>query len=112
MPRAWRTSETIVEGVRIVYDQMLDILKSHGVEFIQALDQPFDPSRHEAMLRQSDAEKEDNRVLQEFQKGFMLNDRVLRPSKVVVNKIASAPWKRQAVSPLDHVAEDLQMRPR
>ena len=83
--------ETIVKGVRIVYDQMLDILKSHGVEFIQALDQPFDPNRHEAMLRQSDPEKDDNLVLQEFQKGFMLNDRVLRPSKVVVNKIASAP---------------------
>ena len=83
--------ETIVKGVRIVYDQMLDILKSHGVEFIQALDQPFDPSRHEAMLRQSDPDKDDNLVLQEFQKGFMLNDRVLRPSKVVVNKIASAP---------------------
>jgi molecular chaperone GrpE len=82
--------ETIVKGVRIVYDQMLDILKSHGVEFIEALGQPFDPSRHEAMLRQSDPDKDDNIVLQEFQKGFMLNDRVLRPSKVVVNKIVSA----------------------
>jgi molecular chaperone GrpE len=77
----------IVKGVRIVYDQLMDILKSHGVAVIDALDQPFDPSRHEAMLRQSDPEQEDNRVLQEFQKGFMLNDRVLRPSKVVVNKI-------------------------
>lgn len=91
----------------MVYDQVSDILKSHGVVCIQALDQPFDPSRHEAMLRQSDPEKEDNRVLQEFQKGFMLKDRVLRPSKVVVNKIASAPVEEDDVeSPADPVAEE------
>ncbi len=99
--------QAIVKGVRMVYDQVFDILKSHGVECIQALDEPFDPSRHEAMLRQSDPEKEDNQVLQEFQKGFMLNERVLRPSKVVVNKIASAAVEEDAVdSPPDPVAEE------
>ncbi len=99
--------QAIVKGVRMVYDQVFDILKSHGVECIQALDEPFDPSRHEAMLRQSDPEKEDNQVLQEFQKGFMLHERVLRPSKVVVNKIAAAAVEEDAVdSPPDPVAEE------
>lgn len=99
--------QAILKGVRMVYDQVFDILKSHGVECIQALDEPFDPSRHEAMLRQSDPEKEDNQVLQEFQKGFMLNDRVLRPSKVVVNKIAPAPVEEEADdSPPDHAVEE------
>lgn len=79
--------DAVVEGVRMVYDQMLDILKTHGVETIDAVEEVFDPSRHEAMLRQSDPEKEDGVILQEFQKGYVLKDRVLRPSKVIVNKI-------------------------
>ncbi len=99
--------QAIVKGVRMVYDQVFDILKWHGGECIQALDEPVDPSRHEAMVRQSDPEKEDNQVLQEFQKGFMLNERVLRPSKVVVNKIASAAVEEDAVdSPPNPVAEE------
>lgn len=77
----------VLDGVRIVYDQMTDALKNHGVERIQAIDQPFDPARHEAMLRREDLSKEDNVVLDEFQKGYALNGRVIRPSKVVVNRI-------------------------
>jgi molecular chaperone GrpE len=80
--------EVVLQGVRIVYDQMLDILRSHGVEAIHAVDEPFDPSYHEAMMRREDPEHEDNTVLEEFQKGYTLNGRVIRPSKVIVNKLA------------------------
>ena len=76
-----------LKGVEIVYDQMLDILKSHNVEQIKALGEKFNPNLHQAMLRQTDENVEDEIVLEEFQKGYQLNGRVIRPSKVVVNKL-------------------------
>jgi len=76
-----------LKGVQIVYDQMLDILKSHNVEQIKALGEKFDPNMHQAMMRKTDDEAEDNIVLEEFQKGYELNGRVIRPCMVVVNKL-------------------------
>jgi molecular chaperone GrpE len=66
---------------------MLDILKSHGVEQIKAPGENFDPALHEAMMQKTEPEEEDNIVLEEFQKGYKLNGRVIRPSKVIVNKL-------------------------
>ena len=66
---------------------MLDILKSHNVEQIEALGERFDPAMHQAMTQQSNPDKEQNIVLEEFQKGYKLNGRVIRPSKVIVNKL-------------------------
>jgi molecular chaperone GrpE len=77
----------ILKGIQMIYDQMLDILKSFGVEQIKALGEKFDPSLHEAMLQKAEPEKEDNLVLEEFQKGYRLNGRVIRPSRVIVNKL-------------------------
>ena len=79
--------EAFVKGIRIIYDQMLDILKSHGVEQINALGEKFDPAMHEAMMQRADLQEPDNVVLEEFQRGYKLNSRVIRPSKVVVNKL-------------------------
>jgi molecular chaperone GrpE len=81
--------DAFVKGIQIIYDQMLDIFKSHGVEQINAPGEKFDPSMHEAMMQKTEPEKEDNVVLEEFQKGYMLNGRVIRPSKVIVNKLIS-----------------------
>lgn len=78
--------EVLVKGIRIVYDQMLDILKSHDVEQIKAVGEKFDPVLHEAMLQRAEPEAEDDIVLEEFQRGYVLNGRVIRPSKVIVNK--------------------------
>ena len=83
------SSEVFVKGIKIIYDQMLDILKSHGVEQIKAPGEHFDPAMHEAMMQKTEPEKEDNVVLEEFQKGYILNGRVIRPSKVIVNKLTS-----------------------
>ena len=77
----------VLEGVRIIYDQMTAALKTHGVEPIHAQDEMFDPAQHEAMMRREEPEKEDGIVLEEFQKGYRLNDRVIRPCKVVVNRL-------------------------
>jgi molecular chaperone GrpE len=82
-------ADAFVKGVRIIYDQMLDILKSHGVEQIKALGEKFDPAQHEAMMQRAEAEMADGVVLEEFQKGFKLNGRIIRPSKVIVNKLAA-----------------------
>ena len=79
--------DVLVKGIRIIYDQLLDILKSHNVEQIEALGEIFDPAMHQAMTQQSDPDKEENTVLEEFQKGYRLNDRVIRPSRVIVNKL-------------------------
>lgn len=81
--------DVFVKGIKIIYDQMLDIFKSHGVEQIQAPGEKFDPAMHEAMMQKNEPEKEDNLVLEEFQKGYKLNGRVIRPSKVIVNKLTS-----------------------
>ncbi len=81
------SADILLKGVRIIYDQMLDILKSHGVEQIDALEEQFDPAIHEAMMQKAEPDKENNIVLEEFQKGYKLNGRVIRPSKVIVNKL-------------------------
>jgi len=80
--------DAVMKGIKIVHDQMLDTFKSHGVEKILAESQIFDPSQHEAMLQRTEEDKENNLILEEFQKGYTLNGRVIRPSKVIVNKSA------------------------
>ena len=77
--------EVLVKGIRIIYDQMLDILKSHQVEQINSVGEIFNPALHEAMTQAADPDKDEGIVLEEFQKGYKLNERVIRPSKVVVN---------------------------
>jgi molecular chaperone GrpE len=79
--------DVFIKGIRIIYDQFLDILKSHNVEQIKALGEVFDPALHQAMRQNTDPDKQQDVVLEEFQKGYKLNDRVIRPSRVVVNKL-------------------------
>ncbi len=79
--------DNIIKGIQMVFDHMLDALKAHGVQRIDALDMPFDPNLHEAMMRRSEPDKEDNTVLEVYQAGYMIGEQVLRPSKVIVNKI-------------------------
>lgn len=83
-------AQAIIKGVKIIYDQMLDILKSHGAEQINALGEKFDPAMHQAMLHQARPEQGENVVLEEFQRGYKLNGRVIRPSRVVINKLPSS----------------------
>src|SRR3989339_425650 len=94
------STEAVVDGVKIVYDQMLDILKSFGVERIEGVGENFDPNLHQAMMQKEDKEKDENIVLEEFQKGYKINDRVIRPSRVAVNKFQTAadepPTERQS----------------
>jgi molecular chaperone GrpE len=88
-------TEMVLAGVQIVYEQMLEVLKVHEVEPIKATDTKFDPSRHEALMQRCDPEKEDGLILEECQRGYMLAGKVLRPSKVIVNK-APTPKAQEA----------------
>jgi molecular chaperone GrpE len=103
--------DVIAKGIQIIYDQVLNLLKSHGVEQINALGQEFDPALHEAMLQKAESNERDNSVLEEYQKGYRLNGRVIRPSKVIVNKLPSEQPDAQQVESMQESAEqqpDLQ----
>ena len=75
------------EGYKILYSHLTEVLKKFGVEEIQALDCEFDPNLHEAVMIGQDEEKEDDIILEVFNKGYILKGRVIRPSKVRVNKL-------------------------
>jgi len=79
--------EVVIKGVQIIYDQMLDILKSHDVEQIRAIGEKFDPALHQAMMQRAEDGRQEDDILEEFQKGYKLNGRVIRPTKVIVNKL-------------------------
>jgi molecular chaperone GrpE len=74
----------LAQGVSMVQGQLLDALKRHGVAIIEAVGQPFDPTRHEAVMQQPALGKNAGTVLQVVEQGFMIHDRVLRPAKVIV----------------------------
>ena len=80
--------DTLIKAIEMIYEQLLDILKAHNVAQIHAKGEIFNPELHQAMLQQQDPDQEDNVVLEDFQKGYKLNGRVIRPSNVIVNKLA------------------------
>lgn len=77
-----------VEGVRMIHKQFLDVLQKSGVSVIEAVGQPFNPEYHEAIMSEATSEYPDETVIAEFQKGYQMNGRVLRPSMVKVSKEA------------------------
>ncbi len=76
--------QAVVEGVQLVYDNLLKAMRAQGLERIAALHEPFDPNFHEAMMQQPSQDFPSGTVLEEVAKGYRLHDRVLRPTKVVV----------------------------
>ena len=74
------------QGLEMVYRNMLEALKKEGVEPIEAVGKEFDPNVHQAVMQVNDENYGSNIVVEEFQKGYMLKDRVLRPSMVKVNQ--------------------------
>lgn len=76
----------LVDGVDLVLKQFQDVLARYGLEPIESEGRPFDPRIHEAVMRVDDPERDDNTVLEEYQKGYTLGGRTLRPSKVSVSR--------------------------
>ena len=82
-------NDPVINGVKMVADQFRQALESHGVKKFEAVGKPFDPSRHEAIQERESADVTPGSVVEEFQSGYMLADRVIRPAMVVVAKKAS-----------------------
>ncbi|MRX71321.1 nucleotide exchange factor GrpE [Bacillus lacus] len=80
------SSKSLLQGMEMVYRQLIQALQSEGVEKIEALHQPFDPHLHQAVMQVEDSSYEPNTVLEELQKGYKLKDRVIRPAMVKVNQ--------------------------
>tara|TARA_Y100000590_G_scaffold318249_1_gene360088 strand:- start:628 stop:1248 length:621 start_codon:yes stop_codon:yes gene_type:complete len=76
----------IIEGIEVVKNDLISIFKKNGVELINCINKKFDPNFHQAMLEIEDDSKEVGIVVQEIQKGYMMKDRLLRPSLVGVTK--------------------------
>ena len=74
------------EGIRLIQEQLLSCLKKHGVEKIDSIGLDFDPNFHEALMQVESEEHAENKVVNEVQKGYLLNGRLLRPSKVCICK--------------------------
>lgn len=79
-------NEPWVEGVRLVEQKLRRVLETEGVKPIESEGKDFDPNFHEAMYYEPSPGQPEGRVLSEFQRGYMLGDRVLRPSRVKVAK--------------------------
>ena len=75
----------LLDGVKMVAQQISDILTEKGCKKIEAVGQPFDPNKHQAMQMQPSDEYEANIVMMDLRPGFELHDRVIRPSQVFVS---------------------------
>ena len=78
--------DKIIDGIEIVKKDLISIFKKNGIEIIECINKKFDPNFHQAMLEVEDNTKEPGTVVQEIQKGYMMKDRLLRPSLVGVAK--------------------------
>lgn len=79
-------ARTMMEGMDMIYRSLSEALKTEGLTEIEAVDQEFDPNFHQAIMTDKDEDKPSGVVLEELQKGYILKDRVLRPSMVKVNE--------------------------
>jgi molecular chaperone GrpE len=85
MDHTWEAGEArLMEGMSMILKQLLDVLAKNHVEVIDALGQPFDPTRHDAVMTQPSQTYESGMVARVMQKGYMLNKKVIRPAMVAV----------------------------
>src|SRR5215471_4506439 len=83
-------AEALRHGVELIHKQFKDALSKFGLEEVEAVGQTFDPHVHEAVTTEATDKHKENTVIQEFQRGYKIGDRLLRPAKV---KVASTPEK-------------------
>ena len=78
--------KNIFVGIEMVKQQFGEVLKNNGLEEIETLGKEFDPNLHEALMQREEEGKAANLILEEVQKGYILNGRVLRAAKVIISK--------------------------
>ena len=80
------TLKKLIEHIDIINKDMISIFKKNNIEPIKAINEKLDPNLHQAMMEVEDDTKDQGTIIQEIQKGFMMKDRLLRPSLVAVSK--------------------------
>jgi len=78
--------DKFVDGFKLIEEQLFKVLGKYGVESIETVGKPFDPNLHEAVMEEENNEMPHHTIIDEFQRGFLLKERVIRPSKVKVSK--------------------------
>jgi molecular chaperone GrpE len=78
--------QSLVAGVKLTIQQLLQSLNKFGLSSIESVGKPFDPAVHEAMMVVATDQHEPNQVMEEFHKGYLLHDRLIRPAGVSVSK--------------------------
>lgn len=81
--------EGLKQGIELIYSQFNAALEGYGLKAVKAVGASFDPNLHEAMLEVEDAENEPGTVVQEMEKGYELNGKIVRPARVIVSKAPS-----------------------
>lgn len=79
-------TKSLLQGMEMIYRSLLDALKKEGVEVIESEGKEFDPNFHQAVMQVAEEGYDSNIVVEEFQKGYVLKDRVIRPAMVKVNQ--------------------------
>ncbi|MCK6455955.1 MAG: nucleotide exchange factor GrpE [Phycisphaerae bacterium] len=82
--------DALATGVRMIYDDLMKVLRDHGVEPMESVGRPFDPTRHEALMQQDSTEHPPGTVVAELSRGYMIRDRVLRAARVAVARTPEA----------------------
>ncbi len=78
--------DKFVDGFKLIEEQLFKVLGKYGVEPIETVGKPFDPNLHEAVMEEENNEMPHHTIIDEFQRGFLLKERIIRPSKVKVSK--------------------------
>jgi|MudIll2142460700_1097286.scaffolds.fasta_scaffold101826_2 molecular chaperone GrpE len=78
--------QAFIDGLKLIEAQFMTCLQKHGVEKIEARGKDFDPNLHQAVMMIESEDFEDNKVVEEFEAGYLLNGRLLKPAKVSVSK--------------------------
>jgi molecular chaperone GrpE len=78
--------ESFKKGIELIHQQMLELLRKRGVKPIEAVGADFDPNYHQAVVQESSADHREGEVMEEYARGYMLGDRLLRPAMVKVAK--------------------------
>lgn len=106
-----KAMEGLRTGVEMTLNGLLATLKKFGVVPVEAKGKPFDPNLHHAVSREDSKEYPENSVCRELQKGYLLNDRLLRPSMVVVSCRPDAQGKDQDSEPCARKSQDQDSEP-
>lgn len=76
--------DEVLQGVKLIFNQLIDWLNKHNCQSFDSLNQTFDPNKHEAIETIKDESQTNNLIIEEIRKGYKWNDNILRPAKVKV----------------------------